>query len=312
MGVQNGGAVFDAALRNRSRTYPGADDPRQASDRMLFPSVAPGFRIAPGSGVFTIGSCFARNVEQALSERGLTVPTLGYAVPKEEAKGRPNRILNQYNPGTMLQCVAGSVSRDAALHPAKDGLVVDPLLSTGGTPVTRDRALARRDEIARLYGDGLASCDTVVVTLGLIEAWVDHEAGCYLNEAPAHRLLKADTDRFEFRRLGVEASRDLVFEMLERLVEGGRRHVVLTVSPVPLQVTFSGGDAVTANAYSKAVLRVVADLAAAAFRGVDYFPSYEMVMSLGRAAFMADNVHVRQPVVDRVIGHMTGAYAPEA
>ena len=311
-GAIDGAEVFRRALKNRARTYPGADDARLAADRLILPAVTPGFRIPAGSGVFTIGSCFARNVEDALVDRGLVVPTVAFSAPGEEAKGRSNRILNQYNPGTMLQCVAGGVPPDAALFPAADGLVTDPLLSTGGRPVTRDRALQRRDEIARLYADGLADCATVVVTLGLVEAWFDRDHSLWLNETPPHRLLRSDPGRFEFRRLGVDACRALVFDLMARLTEGRRRNVILTVSPVPLQVTFAGGDAVTANAYSKAVLRVVAELAAGAFDGVDYFPSYEIVTTLGRPAFMGDNVHVRQAVVDRVIGHMTEAYSPGA
>ena len=104
---------------------------------MLMPGLAPGFRIRDGSSVFTIGSCFARNVEAALHAAGVRVPTVEFSAPKEEAPGRPNRVLDQYNPATMVQCVqmAGQDPGEGGLYPSGDG-VVDALLATGGRPVS--------------------------------------------------------------------------------------------------------------------------------------------------------------------------------
>lgn len=310
--TEDGELAFRKALANRQRNYPGQGDPR-TEGHVVFPSFAPGFRIAPGASVFTIGSCFARNVERALIAHGIKVPTAGFSAPHEEAPGQPNRILNQYNPATMLQCVraAGRAADDAALYPAPSGEgVIDPLLATGARAVTRERALARREEINALYASGLAASDTVVVTLGLIETWFDREAGVHLNEAPRRGALKAHPGRWEFCRLDIDTARAMVAELTEAL-DPGRRRVVLTVSPVPLQVTFSGGDAVTANCYSKAVLRVVAEEIAQDKPGVDYFPSFEAVATAGLAAYCDDHVHVRRGVVDRIVGRMVESYVGE-
>ena len=307
--MEAGERAFKKALSNRQRNYPGRDDARSLG-QMIMPSFEPGFRVPSGASVFTIGSCFARNVERALLARGIDVPTAGFSAPHDEAPGQPNRILNQYNPATMLQCVraAGQPADEKALYPspALDG-VIDPLLATGSRAVSRERALERRREINDLYAKGLAASEVVVVTLGLIETWFDQEAGLALNEAPQLRACKAEPGRWQFRRLDVSETREMVAALLDAL-EAGRRKVVLTVSPVPLQVTFAGGDAVTANAYSKAVLRVVAEELSRSVPGVDYFPSFEAVTSAGLAAYGEDQVHVRPAVVDRIIGAMTDAY----
>ncbi|MBT9385624.1 GSCFA domain-containing protein [Pseudooceanicola sp. CBS1P-1] len=306
----DGAEAFAGALRNRHRRFPGRDDPR-SRDAMLVPGLSPGFTLAPGEGVFTIGSCFARNVEKALLAHGLSVPTAAFTAPEEEAPGQPNRLLNQYNPGTMLQCLEDlEVPLGArALYEAGPGMVLDALLATGGRPVARARALARRQEIRTLYARGLSVCSTVVVTLGLVEAWFDRADGLYLNEAPGRAVLNAHPGRFVFRQLGPAECRSLLDALLARLLERDRR-VLLTVSPVPLQATFAGGDAICRNAYSKAVLRVVAEEAARDHPRVDYFPSYEMVTSAGLTAYGEDQVHVRPRVVDQVIATMTAAYAP--
>ena len=43
------------------------------------PGHAPSFRIKPSSTIYTIGSCFARNIESALLHNGFEVPTLQHA-----------------------------------------------------------------------------------------------------------------------------------------------------------------------------------------------------------------------------------------
>ena len=313
--MENAEAVFGRTFGNKARGYPGADDPRSDGQR-VFPAFKPSFVIAPGSAVFTIGSCFARNVEKALVERGMDVPTAAYSAPHEEAPGQPNRILNQYNPATMLQCVraAGQAADEAALYekPGSPGMFVDPLLATNARAVTKERALERRQEINALYAAGLSGARTVVVTLGLVEAWYDNIAELYLNEAPLRRALKEHPGRWTFKRLDVAESVGIVRDLVMALGAGATRNIVLTVSPVPLQTTFSGGDAVTANAYSKAVLRVVAEEITQSVEGVDYFPSYEVVTSGGLSSYGEDQVHVRPVVVEKIIGRMVDAYCAPA
>lgn len=304
-----GPEAFASTLRNKMRKFPNREDAR-FDEGLIFPAVTPGFSIPHDGAVFTIGSCFARNVEEVLQARGITVPTAHFAAPHDEAPGRPNRVLNQYNPGTMLQCVrnAGRKPDEAGLYSTGLHEVVDSLLATGSRPVKTARARERRSQISDLYHSGLEQAQTVVITLGLVVAWHDAEAGIYLNEAPPRKLIDKHPGRFEFRQLGVEDCRAMIFELLERLLENGRRRAILTVSPVPLQVTFAGGDAVTRNAYSKSVLRVVAELAAHSFADVDYFPSYEIITTAGLQAFGQDNVHVRPAVVERVVNHMVQLY----
>lgn len=308
--ILEGDKAFSTTLRNKQRNFPGNTDTR-SEDGLIFPNLTPGLQIAPGSSVFTIGSCFARNVEEALVACGLDVPTARFSAPEDEAPGRPNRILNQYNPATMLQCVAeaGAAAHDRALYPAAQGQVIDPLLATGSRAVSTERAIERRTEINTLYGTGLAKSETVVITLGLIETWFDHDSGLYLNEAPKHQAVKADPGRWEFRRLTVEEACEMTRQLVDAVRDGGRRGVVLTVSPVPLQVTFAGGDAVVANAYSKAVLRVVAETICSDFQRVDYVPSYEVVTSGGLRSFGDDQVHVRPKVVSKIIEWMIDHYA---
>jgi hypothetical protein len=65
-----------------------------------------------------------------------------------------------------------------------------------------------------------------------------------------------------------------------------------------------------ASCRAKSVLRASAGELRQRLPQVDYFPSYEIVITAGMSAFIADGVHVREPVVDAIVAHMLGAYVP--
>ena len=305
----DGLTAFEGTLKNRWRNYPSRQDGRYKHG-LLFPEVSPSFTLKPGQSIFTIGSCFARNIEQILLEKGFSVPTAHFKAPYEEAPGQPNRVLNQYNPGTMLQCIAGTNGDQNGLYDVGDDRVQDCLLATGSRPVTRKRATERRKEINSLYQNELVDADVVFITLGLIECWYDNETCLFLNEAPPVKMLKQNNGRFSFIRLSVSECQNMLREILG-IVTKGNRHGIVTVSPVPLQVTFSGGDPVMRNAYSKAVLRAACDEVIEEFSGIDYFPSYEIAVSGGLTALGDDNVHVRPIIIKHILDYMVSRYVTE-
>jgi hypothetical protein len=78
--------------------------------------------------------------------------------------------------------------------------------------------------------------------------------------------------------------------------------IVLTVSPVPLHDTFSGIDILTANSYSKATLRAVAQDVADEHEYIDYFPSYELVtLANPDSAWYPDRRHVQREFVAKIM-----------
>jgi len=300
-------ALQTARNSRQRRKFPKDCDPR-AFDGLLFPIFKPKFPMHfEGSLVFTIGSCFARNIEEALQPYGVDLPTMDFTVPEAEYQYRTNGLLNEYNPGTMNQRILfalnGKDYPTETIVPAGD-LYVDLLLH-GGEPVTFERAIARRKEIAAVY-EKLSSADLVVITLGMIEVWFDKETGLYLNQMPPSHFAEAQPDRFEFKRLDVFDCMRLLEEACLALTQAGLK-ILLTVSPVPLQTTFSGRDCIVANEFSKSVLRVVAERLASRQK-IDYFPSYEIVRSGGLGSFVTDHIHVKPRVVEQVTGYMLSAY----
>lgn len=301
-------AIENVMDRNRSM-YPAKDHPSWQNS-VLVPPLKPRFTFRRGGTVFTIGSCFARNIERQL--RDFTVPTLRVWIPPEERfeeTHEPNAVINEYNPGTMLQRIACAF--DADPHPSEQTVVqhksgyIDLLMNLA-KPASRERVLERRRDVDAIY-EALPRADVVIITLGFIECWYDTLSKLFLNQMPPLPLQKANPGRFVFRQLDVFEA----YPLLERalgILDAHKIKVLLTVSPVPIIRTFSGQHVAVANAFSKSVLRVCAERLCGKFPLVDYFPSYEMVTLGGASSDIEDAVHVRDDVVAAVTRHMIENY----
>ena len=311
--------AYRATLGQKASKWP--DRASKRIEPVCLPAITPGFAIPPGSSVLTMGSCFARHIELALRDRGIRIPTLGFRVPGEElmaGTGLPTGILNKYTPFAMLNEVEAA-ARDEDdgrrfLIEAPDGRWWDGQLHSH-EPVTLERGLRRRARLRALYRQAIADSAMVIVTLGLIEAWWDEAEQLYLNDTVPRHMIDRHPGRFFFETLSPDKTIAAVVRLVEALhALNPAQKMLLTVSPVPFQRSFSGGDAIVANAYSKAALRVAAETAARGHAHVDYYPSYESVTSSDRAeAWEDDLVHVRPALIQRNVERMLAAYlAPEA
>jgi hypothetical protein len=310
MDIDFGDALFISSA-NASKRYPAKDDARCAGG-MTMPDLAPRFRLRMPSRVFTIGSCFARNIEEALDPYDVTMPTRHFTVPSDEWKFRPNGLLNEYNPGSIAQRIGfaldGTTASPKTVRAVPGGAV--DLLLPGGPKVDAARAIERRAQIDAVYRE-LPRSDLLIITLGMTEAWYDTEAKAYLNRMPPGDA-RRETGRYVLRVMDLDESVRVLDAAFTRLFTASPDlRVVMTVSPVPMQTTFTSVDAVLANTISKSTLRLCAQALWERFERIDYFPSYEMILSAGPAAFGDDNVHVRGDHVERVTGRMIKCFFGE-
>lgn len=308
--------AFSISSRNRGAKWPGRG-PGSRLDPICLPHIAPGFTLEPGESIFTIGSCFARHIEVALKRQGFVVPAYEFSVPKEEIMAGTNMIsgiLNKYTPHSMLNEIKyaiGDYSGRQFLVEDANGEYLDEQLHTN-IAVSLERGLERREQLKKLYSDALTNCRIVIITLGLIEAWWDSQENVYLNETPNHQLIKKYPERFFFEVLSPQATIDAVDELVSLLKTHGRadQRIMMTVSPVPIQRTFTGEDIISANTYSKAVLRVAAKQVTEKYDIVDYYPSFESVTHSDRMlAWEDDLVHVKQDLVAANVNRMIEQYS---
>ncbi|HEV7256954.1 MAG TPA: GSCFA domain-containing protein [Bosea sp. (in: a-proteobacteria)] len=289
------------------------------------------FQIDPSWPIFTMGSCFAREVENVLMMRGLSLVTKGHGVPAEHfetwnattgrgggaAGGELSRgALNKYSVRSMTHelkrvLLDESYPNDGLIELAPDQWF-DPHAS-GLRLLDRETAFANRKRLTAATAT-INQARICFFTLGLTETWLDSETGLAMNAHPGPAWLARMPERFRFIDYGYdETLTDMlsIIDMIRTHCHPEMRFVV-TVSPVPLGATFKDADVIVANSASKSVLRAVAEELYRRFDFVDYFPSYEIVLNSPRAlAFQEDQLHVARDMVAGVMSAFERSYFGE-
>ncbi len=283
------------------------------------PSFKPSFRFDKSEPIFTIGSCFARNIEKQLLIEGYNVALSQFQPPDDPAfLAESETLLNRFTAQSIASELAWALSPEQPFPEAFYFEVprlgwYDLQLSPILPPSPREVVEARREAIRR-YVALAAQARVFIMTLGLAEAWFDTQTGQYLNAQPPSRSRKQSPGRFQFHLLDygqVMQGLETVHALLARF---GRPDVkiLLTVSPVALRTTFAGDDVMSAYIYMKSVLRSAAEAFVRGHDNVDYFPSYESVMLSDRAfAWREDQAHVSDEIVRVNVLRMLQAYAAE-
>jgi tetratricopeptide (TPR) repeat protein len=310
---------LDQALKRSARNKFNKWPDRYAENRLepeCWPALNPKFQLQTGSSIFTIGSCFARHIERYLHQFGFHLPTIDYL---KSLSGIGSEILNKYTPPAIYQDLAWTKrirDRDDCVRMSdiEDFLIT---LDNGNVRdlqrqfasvfgVSREHVLADRRHYYQLFRQ-VFECDTVIITLGLIECWWDANTGQYV--LFDNSLRKAGDGRFFFRRLNFAESYKFIKDALDIINSDGKKNILITTSPVPLIRTFTSDDVIVANSYSKSVLRAVAGQIAEEYENIDYFPSYESVMLTKQSyVWEPDLVHVESSFVGRIMLRVTDSY----
>jgi hypothetical protein len=298
--------------RNRHKRWlsTGTGDPHSAQERFandfFYVGSTPKFKLSKADKVFTIGSCFARNIERELASAGVCCLTEKPGIPPEYYAGpRDARAaMNKFNIPSMVDELERTFSADFN-EPDRyievgDGLYFDP--STSGLKLLPLEPLQEVKEKIKIVTSRLQQADAVIITLGLVEMWRDSVSGLYLNTSPHPQAMRRFRQRFEHMRPGFPFLKAWLYRLIDRILDiTPQTKVIVSVSPVPLQSTMTRDDVVASSTLSKSLLRVVAESARQDYPQVDYFPSYEMIMYSPRSlTWLEDQVHVNPVQVAKV------------
>ncbi|SPH20029.1 hypothetical protein ASD8599_00769 [Ascidiaceihabitans donghaensis] len=286
------------------------------------PSIRPRFKVPARSSVFTIGSCFARNIEENLGQLGYDLPMLKFDLPAEEKiNSRAANIVNKYTPPAIYQEVKWCydiAKRDGIVNWAdceaiafeKDGMYYDTA-THGRYPLSKERMLERRQHIFDVFKT-MFQTDCVVITLGLTEVFRDVERDLYVSNAlvAIGPLRRALGERLEFVDLDFETSLGFVRGALDLIWDmNPDARILITVSPVSAKATFSGDDIILASIRSKALLHTVITEVIRNEPRAGYFPGFERIM-LTRSwdVFAPDLRHVSDFAVKGVVAQLVQTY----
>ena len=315
---------YEEALRNHDAPVTRWPRDKESQDARLQPfcqpAIRPTFSIGRDDLVFTIGSCFARNVEQHLIAAGFDV-----AVSRFEKMCQDEGV--QVKPNTLNKFVAQSITNELrwALEPGaeypvesivevKGDRYLDMQLAPGLLPTRFETALAIRRAVSS-YMRMVKDAKIVIVTLGLAEAWYDTMLGLYTNTMPLPATAARYPGRFEHHVLEYNQLLSTLRDMLGLLEQYGHPdfRMLLTVSPVALGSTYTQSDALVANCYSKSVQRAAAEAICRENPRVDYLPTFESVTLSDQAlAWREDRAHVSTEVVRLNVLRMESAYTAPA
>lgn len=263
---------------------------------------------------YSIGSCFALNINRWLKYQGFAVPEVTWGI--------------HYNSRTVLyelRRAAGLPAPDVEwCIPGRDGDVVyaDALRHCIDAPDAAQLA-AIKAQISEDSRREFLRADALIITLGLSDIWEARVDGqlVTLNRAPylgATLLSGARGDHVGNRFLSVAECVDDLRQMVQlvRTHKSARTPVVFTVSPVPLKHTGGSSHPHVANSRSKATLLAAIHSFLDECRddpNVSYFPSYEFFQMhhLGIPLWQRDARHPTTEAVAHVAESFARRYCAE-
>ncbi|MCB1470612.1 MAG: GSCFA domain-containing protein [Rhizobiaceae bacterium] len=256
---------------------------------------SPKFSIVKRQKVITAGSCFAQHIGKALAKNGFTwfdaEPGPVASSSEERALLHKNgygvfsfRTGNIYTAALLKQWLAWAISPETQSSEIweTDGRFFDPqrpAIEPGGFS-SREEALEMRAITLAAIRRAVTEASVFVFTMGLTEGWENSRTGVAYAMCPGTLAGEFNADEhlfINYRHRRIYNDMRDVLRMARTLNKNLR--FLLTVSPVPLTATASGDHILVASMQSKSTLRSVAHELCEDFRGVDYFPSYEVISS---------------------------------
>lgn len=266
---------------------PGITDPA-----LFDPVTDVPFKLSPDDRVVTAGSCFAQHVARFMTNSGFhhyIAEPAHPMIPEDLAQAHnyglfSARYGNVYTARQLLQLIQrayGDFTPQVDHWGAAKGAgVVDPFrpqIQPGGFLGPNELAADRAQHLAAVR-DALETMDVFVFTLGLTEAWVDQTDGAVYPLAPGVAGGTWDPDAVRFHNFGLTETTDDLRKALALIRDRNPGvRIVLTVSPVPLNATYTDRHVFAATTWSKAVLRLAAEEIVQTTTDCAYFPSYEVI-----------------------------------
>lgn len=156
------------------------------------------------------------------------------------------------------------------------------------------------------FAEGFEKSNFFIITLGLIEAWIDLFSGLYINNPGGLKDMSLEK-RIKLHQMSFAecvAAMKKVIAIIKRNKPDAP--IVFTVSPVFLARTFSGRSIAEAAIYGKSVLRAAVEEVLSDRDMIYYFPSYEHVLMHG--GHEQDGRHVRSDCVQRIVEAFRSSY----
>lgn len=229
------------------------------------------------SRICTFGSCFAGNIARVLRKFGVDADNITFG----------EYINSTYANLAYLRWINGEIL---------------PL-------ALETRLMEIFDQPKAVYRDRIAQAKLLIITLGVAPVFFTKQGGQFVLPKASQINMRLFASKYRFRTTTVDENLQNLREIV-RLIRllAPEAEIVVTVSPVPLAVTFEYDSPIIADCVSKSVLRVSADqLMRESIPGLHYWPSFEAVRWIGGYrgdAFGAEDGtthHVSESTIEAII-----------
>lgn len=318
---------FKAWNKSDSSSIRG-DSPEIAANRIFDGFYEPrniGFeasdKFSKADGIFTMGSCFARELESAFNADGFNILSIDHEALQSpefgdsDGKSRSG-FFHRYNLGAMCQEFQRAFDEldfkeEATLLVETHPNEFADLNYTDQPARLNLEGVIKRRAISKQMVKNVAHAKVIILTLGLTEAWFSKADNLYANSVPADIIARHRAD-YECRHISYEENFNFlesIYGLLKKHHVDGDFHLFVTVSPVPLRHTFAQEDIVIANMCAKSTLRAVANEFIKGKANVSYFPSYEIVMYSNRdMVWRPDRIHINKECVKFIVQNFKHNY----
>ena len=238
--------------------------------------------LSENTRIFTMGSCFSRNIAGALCKNGYVAKNL--------------EITEQLNTTyANVEFINWLENKQGINHER-----IEHLIKSSNPNANRDNILK-----------AIESSDIFILTLGVALAFFDKLSGEFVLPSATSLSQTSMANKYIYRETTVHENVNNVLQVLRFIKSlSPKIKIILTVSPVPLLVSLKHKSCVQADCISKSTMRLVANEIvnnSTDGRGAIYWPSFEAIRWAGSNASefygAEDNlsVHVSENKVDRVI-----------
>lgn len=267
------------STRIKQSSYPDAASLMADTKTTIRDSLLADFRGSPprmtaATRFFTLGSCFATNIQKALLRMGRQSSNI---------------------------CIGEDVNSTFANRALVSWLSEE----SGDSDAAMAGLLARHDRTREGMRAKIAEADLLIFTLGVSAAFYDAAAETYVLPAMSGYHAGLLARRYPFRMLSVQEN----VENIRAVIDGLRLinptlQVVLTVSPVPISTVVGSNSAVMSDCVSKSTVRISAEqVLKLGLPDVHYYPSFEIFRWISphvERVFGVDDEDSRHPAVKYV------------
>ena len=290
--------------------YPKLD---QLNPEFLSLSSQPSLRITKETPIASIGSCFAREIRQWLISHDFNFLQTAKGVGTGAGSARYDRVYSTFSIRQEFERAFDEfnplveyweVNEEGEKH------LVDPHRYTIAWENHEERIKEQEEHKQSVY-KAFTQAKVIIITVGQGEVWYDSRDGSVFPVLPPLEVFdplihKLNVSSFEENLSNLRRCKELL------TAHNPEVHLIVTTSPVPLKVSFSGMNSVLANNAMKSMLRAVVDqFVKESGDLVHYFPAYELVTQLIPNPFTTDGRHVKRETVDLIMDYFEESFVKQ-